>query len=298
MGGGVSVMRTTSMLRPAARALHRRAYSNISKSETKWGMNVGNTPVIDLAPLLPEGALAPGVRVLGKCEFTNPSGSIKDRIVQHILNDAERSGKIKPGDTIVAASSGNTAASLAMFCAIRGYKCILITNKKTSQEKLDQLFAYGAETIVTPSGVPADSPEHYQNVETRLCEENSSYFGLNQYDNPLNPDAYFRTLGPEIWNDTQGQVTHFVAAGSTGGTLSGTGKFLKMMNPNLKAIMPDPHGSIFYDMWANQKLVPVGKFEVEGVGKDSIPLALDMGIIDAMPRFSDAEAFQTCRKMA
>jgi cysteine synthase len=267
-------------------------------STTTWGKNVGQTPLLDLAPLLPPGSLKDGVRVFGKCEFTNPSGSIKDRIVQHILEDAEKSGKISKGDTIVAASSGNTAASLAMFCAIRGYKCLLITNRKTSQEKLDQLSAYGAEVMITASGVPADDPEHYQNVELRLCEENPSYFGLNQYDNPLNPDAYFRTLGPEIWADTHGEVSHFVAAGSTGGTLSGTAKFLKMMNPDIQAVMPDPMGSIFYDMWKSNTLVAPGKFEVEGVGKDSIPGALDLDLIDAMPRFTDNEAFQTCRKMA
>ena len=196
---------------------------------------MGRTPLIDLSSLAPD--LPPEVRVLGKAEFLNPSGSIKDRIVEHILDEQERAGRLKrgSGQTIVAASSGNTAASLAMFSAMRGYKCILITNKKTSTEKVQQLHAYGAEVMVTASGVPADSPEHYQNVELRLCQENPSYFGLNQYDNPLNPAAYYATLGPELWEQTGGKITHFVAAGSTGGTISGTTRYLKEQNPKIQA---------------------------------------------------------------
>ena len=196
---------------------------------------MGRTPLIDLSSLAPD--LDPEVRVLGKAEFLNPSGSIKDRIVEHILDEQERAGRLKrnSGQTIVAASSGNTAASLAMFAAMRGYKCILITNKKTSAEKVQQLYAYGAEVRVTASGVPADSPEHYQNVEHRLCVENPSYFGLNQYDNPLNPAAYYATLGPELWEQTGGKITHFVAAGSTGGTISGTTRYLKEQNPEIQA---------------------------------------------------------------
>ena len=185
-----------------------------------------------------------------------------------------------------------------MFSAMRGYRCILITNKKTSTEKVQQLHAYGADVIVTASGVPIDSPEHYQNVEKRLCEENPTWLGLNQYDNPLNPEAYYNTLGPEIWQQTNGQVTHFVAAGSTGGTVSGTARYLKEMNPNVQVIMPDPHGSIFYEKWAHNADVPPGKFEVEGVGKDSIPLALNLTCVDTMPRFSDAQAFGMCRTIA
>ena len=203
---------------------------------TKWEqMNVGGTPLISLAKLAP--GLPSGVQVFGKAEFLNPSASIKDRIVEYILDEQERLGRLvrNSGQTIVAASSGNTAASLAMFSAMRGYKCILITNRKTSAEKVQQLHAYGAEVIVTAAGVPADHPEHYQNVENRLVEENPSYFGLNQYDNPLNPAAYYATLGPELWEQTGGRITHFVAAGSTGGTISGTTRYLKEQNPEIQA---------------------------------------------------------------
>ena len=202
------------------------------------------------------------------------------------------------GQTIVASSSGNTATSLAMFSALRGYRCIAITNRGTSKEKVQQLYAYGAEVVVTASGVPTDSPVHYQNVEKQLVEENPGYFGLNQYDSPLNPEAYYATLGPELWAQTNGKITHLVAAGSTGGTVSGTARFLKKKNQAIQVIMPDPHGSIFYDWWAHRKLVKPTSFEVEGVGKDSIPQALDLSLIDVMPRFSDEQAFATCRTIA
>ncbi|KOO27245.1 cystathionine beta-synthase [Chrysochromulina tobinii] len=258
---------------------------------------VGRTPLVDLSSL---ADLPAGVSVYGKAEFSNPSGSIKDRIVEFILDEHERTGKLvrHSGQTIVAASSGNTAAALAMFSAMRGYQCKLITNRKTSQEKIQQLGAYGAEVIITASGVPVDSPEHYQNVETRLVAENPSWIGLNQYDNPLNPEAYYRTLGPELWEGTDGTITHFVAAGSTGGTVSGTARYLKERNPNIQIVMPDPLGSIFYDKWAHDRMVQPKSFEVEGVGKDSIPKALNLSYIDAMPRFSDEQAFSTSRLIA
>lgn len=256
--------------------------------------------MIDLTQLIPQDSIPKGTQVYGKCEFLNPSGSIKDRIVKHIIEENEKKGLLVPrsGQTIVAASSGNTAASLAMFCAIKGYECILITNKKTSDEKIAQLSAYGAQVIVTDSGVSIEDPRHYQNVETRLVQENTSYFGVNQYDNPLNPEAYYQSLGPEIWLETEGKITHFVAAGSTGGTVTGTAKFLKKMKPECRTIMPDPHGSIFYEMWAHNRQIKPGKFEVEGVGKDSIPMCLDLDLVDEMPRFSDEEAFSMCRKMS
>ena len=190
-------------------------------------ISVGNTPLLDLSALAPD--LPKGVRVLGKAEFSNPSGSVKDRIVEYILDEQERIGRLTrfSGQTIVASSSGNTATSLAMFSALRGYRCIAITNRGTSKEKVQQLYAYGAEVVVTASGVPTDSPVHYQNVEKQLVEENPGYFGLNQYDSPLNPEAYYATLGPELWAQTNGKITHLVAAGSTGGTVSGTARFLK-----------------------------------------------------------------------
>eukprot|EP01135_Chromosphaera_perkinsii_P001796 Nk52_evm65s210 gene=Nk52_evmTU65s210 len=255
---------------------------------------IGNTPLVDLSTL----SANPNVKIYGKCEFMNPGLSIKDRIAKHILDVAEKKGDLKPGGTVVAASSGNTAAAISMLCAMRGYKAIVITNEKCSKEKVDTLYAYGAEVIVVPSGVPADHPEHYQNVEKRLCEENPSFYGVNQYDNPLNPEAYYLSLGPEIWEQTNGEVTHLVAAGSTGGTISGTSRFLKEKKESLKSICPDPYGSIFYDYWKDGKIVKPKSFLVEGVGKDSIPKAMDFSLIDDMPRISDKEAFDMCHRMA
>jgi len=178
--------------------------------------------------------------------------------------------------------------------------CVAITNEKCSDEKVNAFRAYGAEVIVTKSGLPPDHPDHYQNIETRLVAENPGWFGVDQYNNPLNPEAYYFTIAPEIWEQSNRKATHFIAAASTGGTVSGIGKYLKEVNPDLQVICPDPYGSIFYEYWASQGRVvpPCGSFEVEGVGKDSIPDNLDCGLIDAMPRVRDKDAFAMCRRLS
>lgn len=257
---------------------------------------VGKTPLVELTTITPK----PNVKILLKCEFKNPGMSIKDRIAEYILDQAEQDEKIKPGGTVVVASSGNTAAAFAMLCSVRGYKCVAITNEKCSDEKVNAFRAYGAEVIVTKSGLPPDHPDHYQNIETRLVNENPGWFGVDQYDNPLNPEAYYCTIAPEIWEQSNRKATHFVAAASTGGTVSGIGKYLKEVNPGLQVICPDPYGSIFYEFWASQGRVlpPVGSFEVEGVGKDSIPGNLNCDLIDAMPRVEDRDAFAMCRRLS
>lgn len=260
---------------------------------------IGGTPMLDLSAY----SLNPSVRILAKCEYLNPSGSIKDRIAQHMITQAERSGQLKPGMTVVAATSGNTGAAVAMACALRGYDYIVITNEKTSKEKVDAMKAYGGEVIVSPSGVPPDHPDHYQNIENRLCEENpGTYYGVDQYNNPYNADAYESTLGPEIWKQTAGSVTHFVAGGSTGGTVSGTGRFLKSQNSDVRVVMADPRGSVFWDHFVNgvpEDEVKVSQgWETEGVGKDSIPGCLDINVVDGMVRATDEHAFRTCREVA
>jgi len=255
---------------------------------------IGQTPLIDLSSLSPH----PDIRILGKCEFLNPSGSIKDRIVRAMLDDAESKGRIKPGDTIVAASSGNTGAALAMHAAMRGYKALIITDEKCSKEKKDALKAYGAELIVCKGGVPSTHPDHYQNVELRLCRENPSYFGLDQYNNPRNPRAHADTLAPEIWEQTGGEVTHFVAAASTGGTMSGTARALKELNPKIQTLLPDPHGSIFYEHWKSGITVSPRSFKIEGIGKDSIPGCMDFSLVDAVHQLTDADAFDMCKHLA
>jgi len=253
--------------------------------------DIGNTRLVEI----PNLSSNPDVKIFVKCEFENPGKSIKDRIALHIVTEAERSGQLTKGGTVVAASSGNTGAAIALICKARGYNAKVITNTKCSQEKVDALKRYGAEAIVTRSGIPADHPEHYQNLEISMVEENPSYFGVNQYDNLLNPEAYYRTLGPEIYEQTGGKVTHLFAAASTGGTVSGIGRYLKEQNPDVKVVCADPIGSIFHEYWDSGNLIQPTSFEVEGVGKDSIPGAMDFSLIDEMPQYHDRDAFKMCR---
>ena len=260
---------------------------------------IGGTPLLDLS----QYSLNPKVKIMAKCEYLNPSGSIKDRIAQHIIAQAESSGQLKPGMTVVAATSGNTGAAIAMASALRGYDYIVITNKKTSKEKIDAMKAYGGEVQVSPSGVAPDHPDHYQNIENRLVAENpGTYYGVDQYNNPYNTEAYEVTLGPEIWHQTSGEVTHFIACGSTGGTVSGTGRYLKSQNDKVRVVMADPHGSVFWDHIVNEVPaddVKVSKsWEMEGVGKDSIPGAFDINVIDGIVRGNDEDAFAMCREVA
>ncbi len=258
---------------------------------------IGNTPLIDLTALSTNKSA--GVSVLAKCEFMNPGYSIKDRIVLNILDKAEKSGALKPGMTIVAASSGNTGAATALAAAVRGYKCIIITSPKCSQEKMDAIRAYGTELIVTASGLKPEDPDHYMNQEISLCKENTHYFGVNQYENQDNPETYYQTLGPEIWAETEGRVTHFVAAGSTGGTLSGCARALKEVSDGkVKICMADPVGSIFFDYYKTGVLNMPGSFEVEGVGKENIPGTMDFTFVDYAIQVTDKDAFRMCHKMA
>jgi len=257
---------------------------------------VGNTPLVDLTALA--DPKVPGVKIYAKCEFMNPGYSIKDRIARNILDCAERDGALRPGMTVVAASSGNTGASTAMLCAMRGYDCIITTSKKCSEEKMNSIKAYGAVLIVSPTGVAPDSPEHYMNIPLKLIKEDpSKYFDINQYDNLKNPEGHYLTLGPEIWEQTAGTVTHFMAAASTGGTMSGVGKFLKEMSSDVQVYLPDPVGSIFKEYFEKGSHGPAESFLVEGVGKDSVPGALDISLVDGIISVTDEQAFQMCHKL-
>merc|ERR1719316_2489859 len=227
-------------------------------------LKVGETPVLDLSHL----SRNPAVKILAKCEFANPTGSIKDRMVQFVLEQAEAEGKLPAGGTIVAATSGNTGASVAMLAAMNGYDYKVITNAKCSAEKVNIMSAFGGEVVVGPSGVPADHPDHYQNMAISMRDADPSFYDLDQYSNPLNPESYYHTLGPEIWANTDGHVTHFVAGGSTGGTMSGTGRYLKDQNPEVECVMADPEGSVFYDYFKNkvpEEELIAGSYLVEGV---------------------------------
>ena len=257
---------------------------------------VGHTPLINLNKINPN----PNVTILAKVEFYNPTGSIKDRIVKHIINQAEKEGLLQPGGTIIENTSGNTGAAVAMIAAIRGYKAILTMPDKVSQEKQNVLKAYGAEIIVCPTSAPPDSPDHYVNVAKRLAQETPNSFRVNQYDNPLNPEAHYLTTGPEIWEQTKGKIDYFVASGSTGGTVSGAGKFLKEKNPNLKIFMPDPIGSIFYSYFHTGQ-IPEGAsctYLVEGIGEDHITKAMNFSLIDEIVPVKDSDAFAVARLLA
>ena len=257
---------------------------------------IGNTPLVELVKLVPNN----NVRILVKCEFMNPSGSIKDRIVAHIIQQAEQSGQLKPGGTIVENTSGNTGAAIAMLAAIKGYRAILTMPDKVSLEKQNALRAYGAEIIVTPTSAAPDSPKHYVNVAKRIAAETPNSFRIDQYDNPQNPAAHYLSTGPEIWQQSKGEVDIFIASGSTGGTVSGVGRFLKEKNPAIKVIMPDPVGSIYTEYFKTGKVLAVGNcsYFVEGVGEDHLAKAMDFSVLDDVIPFTDKDAFLTARRLA
>jgi cystathionine beta-synthase/cysteine synthase A len=257
---------------------------------------VGHTPLIKLQRLNPN----PLATVLVKLEFLNPGYSIKDRIVKHIINDAEKRGLLKPGGTIIENTSGNTGAAVAMIAAIRGYKAILTMPDKVSKEKQNALKAYGAKVVICPTSAPPHSPDHYVNVAKKLAEETPNSFRINQYDNPKNPEAHYMTTGPEIWEQTHGRIDYFVASGSTGGTISGVGRYLKEQDPRIKVVMPDPIGSIYYTYFKTKKLPEDGNcnYLLEGIGEDHLAKAMDFSVLDDVIPVKDEDAFFISRELA
>lgn len=257
---------------------------------------IGNTPLVKLTRI----HSYPHITLLAKLEFLNPSGSIKDRIVLHIINDAEKKGLLKPGGTIIENTSGNTGASVAMIAAIRGYRAILTMPDKVSKEKQDALKAYGAEIIVKPTSAAVDSPEHYVNTAKRLSEETPNSFWVNQYNNMKNPEAHYLTTGPEIWNQTNGNIDYFVASASTGGTISGVARYLKEKKPNVKVVMPDPLGSIYYPYFKTGEMPKNAHctYLLEGIGEDHLVKAIDLAIVDDVMQVHDKDAFLTARALA
>lgn len=258
---------------------------------------IGNTPLVRLQHINPNPQLA---TILVKVEFVNPGSSIKDRIALHIINDAEKNGLLKPGGTIVENTSGNTGAAVAMIAAVRGYKAILTMPDKVSKEKQNSLKAFGAEIVVCPTSAAPDSPDHYVNVAKRLAEETPNSFRVNQYDNPKNPEAHYLTTAPEIWKQTNGHLDYFVASASTGGTISGVGKFLKERNPAVKVIMPDPIGSIYTHYFKTGKIPEGGNcnYLLEGIGEDHMAHAMDFSVVDDVVPVKDKDAFTVGRLLA
>jgi cystathionine beta-synthase len=248
---------------------------------------VGNTPLVRLRRVTDGAACL----VLAKVEYVNPGGSVKDRPAVAMIRDAERTGLLKPGATIVEATSGNTGTGLAMAAAIGGYRCILVMPDKMAKEKIDLLRAYGAEVVITPTNVATDSPESYYGVAARLVAEIPGAFMPNQWHNHANPEAHYLTTGPEIWAQTGGKITHFVSGIGTGGTISGTARFLKEQNPKIHVVGADPEGSIYSGD------IP-RSFAVEGIGMSYLPETVDMRVIDEMVRVSDRDSFLMARRIA
>ena len=256
---------------------------------------IGWTPMIRL------GRVTGGIRtpVYAKAEFFNPGGSVKDRIGMPIIERAEREGRIKPGGTIVEGTSGNTGIGLAIAAAFKGYRCIFTMPDKMSQEKVRLLKAFGAEVIITPTAVPPDHPDNYVMMARRIAKETPNAILADQFYNDANPQAHYETTGPEIWEQTEGRVTHFVFGAGTGGTLTGVGRYLKEKKSSIEVVAGDPVGSILAEMWRTKGAAkPEGvPYKVEGIGQDKIPGTLDMGLIDDFMTVSDKEAFAMARRL-
>jgi cystathionine beta-synthase len=244
----------------------------------------GNTPLVRL------NSVTRGVKptVLAKLEMLNPGGSVKDRIGLPMIEAAERAGLLRPGGTIVEPTSGNTGHGLAIAAALRGYRCIFVMPDKMSQEKISLLRAYGAEVVICPTAVPPESPESYYRVAERLASEIPGAFQPNQYANQVNPETHHRTTGPEIWEQTDGQLTAFVCGVGTGGTISGAGRYLKERNPDVLVVGADPEGSLYSGDVARPYLV-------EGIGEDFIPSTFDPSVVDRYVQVSDRDSFVTAR---
>jgi cystathionine beta-synthase len=256
---------------------------------------------IGWTPLIRLNKVTRGIRtpVYGKAEFFNPGGSVKDRIGMPIIERAEREGRLQPGGTIVEGTSGNTGVGLAIAAAIKGYRCIFTMPDKMSQEKVRLLKAFGAEVIITPTAVPPDHPDNYVMMAKRIAEEIPNAILANQFYNDANPEAHYATTGPELWEQTEGRITHFISSAGTGGTTTGAGRYLKERNPKVQVIVGDPVGSILAELWRSKgQTKPEGvPYKVEGVGQDKLPSTLDLSVVDEYQTVSDRDAFAMARRL-
>jgi cystathionine beta-synthase len=254
---------------------------------------VGNTPVIRTQKI----GRHTKAEIYLKLEYLNPGGSVKDRIAFQIVEDAEREGLLLPGGTIVEATSGNTGMGLALAAAVKGYKCIFVMPDKMSQEKIASLRAFGAKVVITPTNVAPEDPRSYYCVSRRIAQETPGAFYANQYHNQSNPRAHYLTTGPEIWEQMGGQVDVFVSAAGTGGTISGTGRYLKEKNPNVQVVAADPIGSLYYDYFKTGKLTEPHSYKVEGFGEDFLPTTMHFQHVDEVVRVTDKECFDYTRRL-
>ena len=249
--------------------------------------SVGRTPLVQLRRL-PEGLT---IRVYVKVEALNPGGSVKDRVGVAMIAEAERRGWLRPGGTIIEATAGNTGVGLAMVAAVKGYRCIFVLPDKMSSEKIRLLKAYGAEVVITPTNVAPDSPDSYNGVADRLAREIPGAWRPNQFTNLANPEIHYRTTGPEIWEQTEGKITVFVAGVGTGGTISGVARYLKERNPEIKIVAADPEGSVLSGGSPHS-------WKVEGIGEDFVPKTFNSQLVDDWIRVTDAESFHIARELA
>ena len=252
---------------------------------------IGNTPLVKL------NRLAQGVKaqVFAKMENLNPGYSVKDRIGVSMIEAAEREGNLKPGGTVIEATSGNTGIGLAIAAAVKGYKCIFVMTDKASVEKSRYLKALGADVVITPVSAKPGTPDHYVSTAKRIASETPNSFYPDQYSNPANPEAHYHTTGPELWRQTEGKITHFVAGLGTGGTISGTGRFLKEKNPSIKIIGADPYGSIFKTYKETGKIVEATPYLVEGIGQEIVPANVHIKYVDEVINVTDRESFEMSR---
>jgi cystathionine beta-synthase len=254
---------------------------------------IGQTPLVKL------NKMTRGLKplVLAKIESLNPGGSVKDRIGIAMIERAERSGELKPGGTVVEATSGNTGIGLALAAAVKGYRCVFVMTDKCSQEKVRYLKALGADVVVVSVAAKPDSPDHYVNTARRIARETPNAILAFQYGNPANPEAHYRTTGPEIWEQTDGRITHFVAGLGTGGTISGVGRYLKEKSQNIKVIGADPYGSVFKTYKETGRLMEATPYLVEGIGQELIPENVHLKYVDEIINVTDRDSFNTARHM-
>lgn len=254
---------------------------------------IGNTPLVKLNKVT-EG-LSSSIYV--KCEFMNPGGSVKDRIGHWLIEDAEKRGLLKPGGTVVEATSGNTGMGLAIAAAVRGYKTVFVLPDKMSVEKIKTLRAFGARVVVTPTAVAPEDPRSHYSVSKRIAEETPNAYLANQYHNLANREAHYHSTGPEIWSQTDGKVDMVFGGMGTGGTISGIGKFLKERKPGVKIVGVDPVGSILYDYFKTGKIIKTQSYKVEGIGEDMLPANLDFNVLDDIVQVTDLDSFPLTRKL-
>jgi cystathionine beta-synthase len=266
-----------------------RVYDNILDT-------IGNTPLVKLNRI----TQSLQCKMYGKLEFFNPGGSVKDRIGLAMIEDAERSGRLKPGGTVVESTSGNTGVGLAIACVIKGYKSVFVMPDKMSMEKIRLLRAFGAKVIITPTAVEPNDPRSYYSVANKIVAETPNAILANQYHNPVNPEAHVQTTGPEIWDQTEGAVTDVVMGMGTGGTVTGVARYLKSKNPAIKIIGVDIIGSLLYDTWKLGHIPPepfLKTYKIEGIGEDFLPSTLDLSLVDEVVQVGDKESFLAARRL-